>query len=58
MTAIKAFSNGRRLCAALMVGTIIGGLADPAFAQGPPPVRTAPPAPAAAAAQAPATGAP
>jgi outer membrane protein insertion porin family len=33
VTAIKAFSNGRRLCSALLVGTIIGGTAAPAFAQ-------------------------
>ncbi|MEA3004504.1 MAG: outer membrane protein insertion porin family, partial [Sphingomonadales bacterium] len=59
MTAIKAFSNGRRLYSALMVGTILGGLADPAFAQGQPPVQTAPAAPASTApAPAPATAAP
>jgi outer membrane protein insertion porin family len=39
-----------------MVGTILGGLADPAYAQGQPPVQTAPAAPAPA--PAPATAAP
>jgi outer membrane protein insertion porin family len=33
VTAIKSFSNGRRLCSALLVGTILGGMAAPAFAQ-------------------------
>jgi outer membrane protein insertion porin family len=52
VTAISAFSNGRRLCSALMVGTILGGLAVPAAAQG------QPAAPAAAPTPAPATAAP
>lgn len=33
MTAIKAFSNNRRLCSALLLGTMLGGLAAPAHAQ-------------------------
>ncbi|MGE0179391.1 MAG: outer membrane protein assembly factor BamA [Sphingomonas sp.] len=33
MTAIETFPKGRRLCAALLVGTVLGGLASPAFAQ-------------------------
>jgi outer membrane protein insertion porin family len=31
--AIKAFSSNRRLCAALLVGTMLGGIAVPAVAQ-------------------------
>jgi outer membrane protein insertion porin family len=59
VTAIKANSNRRRLCSALLVGTILGGLAFPARAQPgaaqpvqPPAVETQPvvaPAPAEAA---------
>lgn len=59
MTAIKVFSNGRRLCSALMVGTILGGMAVPAAGQAQPPARTAPAASAPAAraqAAAPASG--
>lgn len=33
MTAIKAFSNGQRLCSALLVGTVLGGISFPAHAQ-------------------------
>ncbi len=33
MKAIKAFSSNRRLCAALLVGTMLGGIAAPALAQ-------------------------
>ncbi len=33
MKAIKAFSSNRRLCAALLVGTMLGGGAAPALAQ-------------------------
>jgi outer membrane protein insertion porin family len=45
VTAIKAFSNGRRLCSALLVGTILGGLGVPAFAQETPaPDQAQPPA--------------
>jgi outer membrane protein insertion porin family len=33
VTAIKAFSKNRRLCSALLMGTILGGLAAPAYAQ-------------------------
>src|SRR5947209_17013174 len=54
VTAIKAFSNGRRLCSALMVGTMLGGLAAPAYAQ----ARPAPGTPAPAAAPTPAVPAP
>ncbi len=53
MTANEVFPKGRRLCSALLVGTMIGGLAVPAMAQTPPaPAQTAlpqiaPPSPAA-----------
>src|SRR5438270_1099208 len=54
VTAISAFSNGRRLYSALMVGTMLGGLAAPAFAQAQPaPTNPAPAATPAAAATAP-----
>jgi outer membrane protein insertion porin family len=43
VTAIKAFSNSRRLSSAFLVGTILGGLAAPAFAQESQPT-TSPPA--------------
>lgn len=43
MTATKAFSNNRRLCSALLVGTMLGGFAVPAYAQ-----QTTSPAPVAA----------
>ncbi len=33
VTAIEVFPKGRRLCAALLIGTVLGGLASPAFAQ-------------------------
>lgn len=33
MTAIKASSKGRRLCSALLAGTVLGGLSVPAAAQ-------------------------
>src|SRR3546814_17530407 len=33
VTAIKAISSNRRLCSALLLGTALGGLAAPAFAQ-------------------------
>jgi outer membrane protein insertion porin family len=42
VTAINAFSRHRRLCSALMVGTMLGGIAVPAYAQ-----QAAAPAPAA-----------
>jgi outer membrane protein insertion porin family len=61
VTAINVFSNGRRLCSALMVGTILGGLAVPAYAQGQPPAQPAgqaTPAPAAPAPAQPADAAP
>ncbi len=62
MTAISAFSNKQRLCAALLVGTVLGGLPGSAWAQqaaapaaaAPAPAATAPAAnPAATAAPAP-----
>jgi outer membrane protein insertion porin family len=66
VTANKAFSSGKRLCTALLVGTILGGAAAPALAQQaaqtPAPAQTPTPAPAqppaAPAAQAPAAGLP
>ena len=48
MKAITAFSNGRRICAVLLVGTSLGGLAVPALAQGAA-AQSAPAAPAGAA---------
>jgi outer membrane protein insertion porin family len=61
VTANKAFSGGKRLCAALLVGTILGGTAAPAVAQQPtaapqpPATGQLPPAPPA---QAPTAGLP
>jgi len=54
VTANQAFPKGRRLCAALLVGTMLGGLAVPAHAQTQPAAAPAQPAqaPDAAAAQA------
>ncbi len=47
MTAKEVFPNGRRICAALLVGTMLGGLAAPAFGQQTAPVpQVAPPSPA------------
>ena len=59
MTANSIFPKGRRICAALLVGTVLGSLASPAFAQSgpttgapptavqaPPPAAAVPPAPA------------
>jgi len=54
VTANEAFPNGRKLCAALLVGTMLGGLAAPAAAQTAPaaqpaapgqPVQVTPPSP-------------
>jgi outer membrane protein insertion porin family len=46
VTAIDIFPKGRRLCTALLVGTVLGGVAAPAFAQpGPAPAPAATPAP-------------
>jgi outer membrane protein insertion porin family len=42
VTANKAISRKRRLCSALLVGTILGGLAVPAYAQVPPAPAAAP----------------
>ena len=42
MTANQAFPKGRKLCAALLVGTVLGGLAMPARAQTRPPPDSAP----------------
>jgi outer membrane protein insertion porin family len=36
VTRNRVFPNGRRYCAALLVGTVLGGLTSPAFAQGQP----------------------
>ncbi|MDQ8754831.1 outer membrane protein assembly factor BamA [Sphingosinicella sp. LHD-64] len=47
MTANEVFPNGRKLCAVLLVGTVLGGLSAPAAAQ-----QVAQPAPAAPAPQA------
>ncbi len=47
MTANRVFPKGRRFCAALLVGTVLGGLAAPASAQvqpAPPPAAAQPPA--------------
>jgi outer membrane protein insertion porin family len=46
VTAKKAILKRRRLCSALLVGTILGGSAAPAFAQGPQGETPAPAAPA------------
>jgi outer membrane protein insertion porin family len=54
VTAIKENSNKRRLCSALLMGTMLGGLAAPAYALQTAPATPAPAAPAAA----PATGLP
>jgi outer membrane protein insertion porin family len=51
VTANEVFPKGRKLCSALLLGTIIGGLAAPAHAQtAPAPAAPAAPQPAAAAA--------
>ena len=50
MTANEVFPKGRKLCSALLVGTMIGGFAVPALAQTPPTEtlpQVAPPAPVA-----------
>ncbi|WP_114951202.1 outer membrane protein assembly factor BamA [Sphingosinicella terrae] len=41
MTANQAFPTGKKYCAALLVGTVLGGLAVPASAQTAPPAATA-----------------
>ncbi|HYJ81972.1 MAG TPA: outer membrane protein assembly factor BamA, partial [Allosphingosinicella sp.] len=46
MTPKNSFSNGRRLCSVLLVGTILGGIAIPAHAQEAPPLQPVPVAPA------------
>ncbi len=43
MTANSIFPKGRRLCSALLVGTVLGGLAAPALAQGGQPPAAPPP---------------
>ena len=56
MTANEVFPKGRKLCSALLVGTMIGGFAVPALAQTPTPEtlpQVAPPAPVDAAPAAP-----
>jgi outer membrane protein insertion porin family len=50
VTAKTIFPKGRRLCTALLVGTVLGGLAAPAFAQPGPAPTAAPQLPPAAAA--------
>ncbi len=42
MTANEVFPNGRKLCAVLLVGTVLGGLAAPAAAQQAAPAAPAP----------------
>ncbi|HEX8239236.1 MAG TPA: outer membrane protein assembly factor BamA [Allosphingosinicella sp.] len=49
MTPKNSFTNGRRLCSVLLVGTILGGLALPAQAQVATPLPPEPAAPVAAA---------
>ncbi len=50
MTATEDFPKGRKICAALLVGTMLGGLAAPAYAQQAAPLpQVAPPSPAASA---------
>ncbi|HEX8063500.1 MAG TPA: outer membrane protein assembly factor BamA [Allosphingosinicella sp.] len=46
MTPKNSFTNGRRLCSALLVGTIVGGFSIPASAQEAAPLQPAPTAPA------------
>ena len=46
MTPTNRFSNGRRLCSVLLVGTILGGFSLPAYAQEAAPLPTAPSQPA------------
>ena len=57
MTANIVFPKGRKLCSALLLGTIISGLAAPAWAQTAP-AQTPPPAPAPAPATQPPAAAP
>ncbi|PWG01416.1 outer membrane protein assembly factor BamA [Sphingosinicella humi] len=52
---MKASSYNRRLCSALLVGTILGGIAVPAYAQETVPADTAPPADTPPQSEAPAT---
>ena len=56
MTANSIFPKGRKVCAALLVGTMLGGFAAPAFAQtsgpAPTPVQAPPPSPMAVPVQA------
>ncbi len=46
MTPTNRFTNGRRLCSALLVGTILGGISQPALAQEAAPLQPVPVAPA------------
>ena len=55
MTANEVFPKGRQLCAALLVGTMLGGLATPAVAQTTGTTQPAPPQPAAGTTQTPTT---
>ncbi|HST36685.1 MAG TPA: POTRA domain-containing protein [Allosphingosinicella sp.] len=43
MTANRVFPKGRKLCALLLAGSMIGGFAAPALAQQPVPLQVAPP---------------
>ena len=44
VTSKEAFPNGKKYCAALLVGTMLGGLAVPAYGQTTTPTQTEPPA--------------
>lgn len=46
MTPKNSFTNGRRLCSVLLVGTILGGISFPAHAQDAAPLQPVPTAPA------------
>jgi outer membrane protein insertion porin family len=46
VTPKNSFTNGRRLCSVLLVGTILGGISLPAHAQEAAPLQSAPVAPA------------
>lgn len=46
MTPKNSFTNGRRLCSVLLVGTILGGISFPAHAQEAAPLQPVPAAPA------------
>ncbi len=58
VTAIDVFPKGKRLCAMLLVGTVLGGLASPSFAQAQAQPQAQPPAAQAVPTVAPPTPAP